>query len=91
MIRTHKFKAGACYSSLDGNTYRPFYLDDCNHPLYRMNLSNMLSEDKTKGDAEMVNLCECIKNATGAVISPGELPAILKSCTIEVEVEENNS
>jgi hypothetical protein len=45
----------------------------------------MLSDDKAASDMQMVQMCEVIKEKTGAIISPGELPTFIKNREIVVE------
>lgn len=80
-MKTYKFEPRECYLE-KGITYRPFHIDG--KEIFRLDLSIMLGEDKTAATLEMGLLCEAIKEHTGAIISPGEIPAIIKTRQIEV-------
>ncbi len=81
-MKIYKFEPKPCYND-NGITYRPFHLDE--EEIYRMNISVMLGSDKEAADKQMIELCEVIKEKTGAIVSPGELPDLIKVRKIIVE------
>lgn len=73
-MAVYTFGPGPCYND-KGITYRPFFING--KEVYRMDMSVMLGTDKKAADREMVALCEQIKEHTGAIVSPGELPDLI--------------
>lgn len=74
-MRTFKFEPRACENDEKG-TYRPFFIDGVE--VYRLYIQIVMGDDKEAANKEMLGLCEKIKEVTGAIISPGELPHVIK-------------
>jgi hypothetical protein len=74
-MQYYRFEPGQCYTE-QGITWRPFLIDG--KEIFKMRMSVMLDpNDRKSADQEVLKLCDKIKEITGAIVSPGELPQLI--------------
>jgi hypothetical protein len=74
-MQYYRFEPGQCYTQ-NGITWRPFFIDG--KEIFKMKMSVMLDpNDQKSANREVTELCDKIKEITGAIVSPGELPQLI--------------